>query len=157
MPRLTVAILGSVLLLLLASPASAYVWRCHTPSGDTWTSQPGPSDNCEEYDPIYNQGAAPPALPSFPPQMAPEYPQMVPPPAYLQLPAASLNSTLVPPPPPPPPMYAYDPYPWPYEPYYPGYYGRPGLYLGLPGVAFDFRFGFGHRAYGWYGGHRWHR
>ena len=148
MSRLTVALLGSALLLLLGSPATAYVWRCHTPSGDTWTSQPGPSDNCDEYDPIYNQSAAPPAMPSPPPQMAvpPPFPELLP---------SSLNSTLIPPPPPPPPAYAYDPYQWPYAPYYPGYYGGPGLYLGLPGVAFDFRFGFGHRGHGWYGGHRW--
>ncbi len=150
MSRVTVAILVSAILLLLTGPASAYVWRCHTPSGDAWTSQPGPLDNCEEYDPIYNPSAAPPAISSFPSS------QMAPPPAYLQLPASSLNSTLIQPPPPPPPMYAYDPYPWPYEPYYPGYFGRPGLYLGLPGVLFDFRFGYGHRGR-WYGGHRGRR
>jgi hypothetical protein len=144
MARATLAAIFGTALFLIASSAFAYVWRCHTPNGDMWTSQPGPSDYCEEFDSIYNPGAAPPAMPSYPPPMAA-------PPPYPQLPAPSLNSTLIPPPPPPPPMYAYDPYPWPYAPYYPGFYGGSGIYFGLPGLVFDFRFGGGH---GWHG-RRW--
>src|SRR6185312_13757578 len=48
------------LLFLWASPASAYVWRCHSPHGDFWTTQPKESDDCSEYDSIYNPDAAPP-------------------------------------------------------------------------------------------------
>ena len=56
-----VAVAFSVhLLFLWASPASAYVWRCHSPHGDFWTTQPKESDDCSEYDSIYNPHAAPP-------------------------------------------------------------------------------------------------
>ncbi len=56
-----VAVAFSVhLLFLWASPASAYVWRCHSPHGDFWTTQPKESDDCSEYDSIYNPDAAPP-------------------------------------------------------------------------------------------------
>lgn len=49
-----------LLLFLWTSPASAYVWRCHSPHGDFWTSAPKESDDCTEYDSIYNPDAAPP-------------------------------------------------------------------------------------------------
>ena len=134
MSRLTVAILA-IGLLVIASPASAYVWRCHTPNGDVWIGQPPQSGDCEEFDGTFNSNAVPPAAP--PVQYAPP-----------------------PPPPPVPPVYAY-PYPYPYPvpyPYYPSpryYYGGPGLYLGLPPFVFDFRFG-GHGHGGHFRGHRWH-
>src|SRR5437870_7395974 len=134
MARLALAILA-IGLFLSASPASAYVWRCHTPNGDVWTSQAPQSGNCEEFDGTFNPKAAPPAAPpaqyQYPPQYAP------------------------PPPPPPAPVYGY-PYPYPYPaypypvpyPYYPYppryYFGGPGLYLGIPPLFFDFRFGGGH-------------
>ena len=55
------AVMLSVYLLFLsASPVSAYVWRCHSPHGDFWTTQPKESDDCSEYDSIYNPDAAPP-------------------------------------------------------------------------------------------------
>ena len=132
MSRLTLGVLA-IGLLLFASPASAYVWRCHTPNGDVWTSQPPQSGNCEEYDGTFNPNAAPEAAP--PVQYAPQY---------------------APSPPPPPPAYAYPypypyPVPYPYYPYPPRYYGGPGLYLGLPPFVFDFRFG----GHGGHGG-RWH-
>jgi hypothetical protein len=139
MSRLTLAVLA-VGLLLLASPASAYVWRCHTPSGDVWTSQPPQYGDCEEYDGTFNPNAAPPIVPSV------EY---APPPPL----------------PPAPPVYAY-PYPYPVPvpyPYYPPprrfYYGGPGLYLGVPPLVFEFRFGGGgHGRHGGHGGHfRGHR
>jgi hypothetical protein len=135
MSRLTLGVLA-IGLLLFASPASAYVWRCHTPNGDVWTSQPPQSGNCEEYDGTFNPNAAPQAAP--PVQYAPQQYE----PQYA-------------PPPPPPPAYAY-PYPYPYPvpyPYYPypRYYGGPGPYLGLPPFIFDFRFG----GHGGHGGH-WH-
>jgi hypothetical protein len=135
MSRLTLAILA-IGLLVIVSPASAYVWRCHTPNGDVWTGQPPQSGDCEEFDGIFNPNAALPVAP--PVQYAPQY---APPP----------------PPPPAPPVYAYPyPYPVPY-PYYPSpryYYGGPGLYLGLPPFVFDFRFG-GHGHGGHFRGHRW--
>ena len=59
MLREIVALIGTSL-FLFASPASAYVWKCHTPNGDVWTSQPAPSGDCEEYDDVYNPNAAPP-------------------------------------------------------------------------------------------------
>ena len=62
MSRLTLGVLAMGL-LLFASPASAYVWRCHTPNGDVWTSQPSQSGNCEEYDGTFNPNAAPEAAP----------------------------------------------------------------------------------------------
>ncbi|HEY7130488.1 MAG TPA: DUF3300 domain-containing protein, partial [Nitrospira sp.] len=48
------------LVVLSTSPASAYVWRCHSPHGDFWTTAPKESDDCSEYDSIYNPDAAPP-------------------------------------------------------------------------------------------------
>jgi hypothetical protein len=150
MSRLVLAILAASL-FMAASPASAYVWRCHTPSGDVWTSQPPQSGDCEEYDGTFNPSAVPPAAPPV------QYAQ----PQYA-------------PPPPPPPVYAYPyptpypvPVPYPYYPYprYPRYYGGPGLYLGVPPLVFDFRFGSGGRDFRFgYGGriggrhfrgHRW--
>ena len=140
MSRLILAILA-IGMLVMASPASAYVWRCHTPNGDVWTGQPPQSGECEEFDGTFNPNAAPPAAPPV------QYttPQYAPPP----------------PPPPAPPVYAY-PYPYPYPvpyayyPPVPRYYGGPGLYLGLglPPFVFDFRFG-GHGHGGHFGGHRW--
>ena len=62
MSRLTLAILATWL-VMVASPASAYVWRCHTPNGDVWTSQPPQYGDCEEYDGTFNPGAAPSATP----------------------------------------------------------------------------------------------
>ena len=142
MSRLILAILA-IGMLVMASPASAYVWRCHTPNGDVWTGQPPQSGDCEEFDGTFNSNAWPPAAP--PVQYA--APQYAPPP-----------------PPPAPPVYAY-PYPYPYPvpyayyPPVPRYYGGPGLYLGLglPPFVFDFRFGGhgGHGHGGHFGGHRW--
>ncbi len=119
--------LGAVIilaLLLSTLPAHAYIWRCHQPNGqDIWTSQPKANDDCEEYDSIFNPGAAPPAVQSPSPQAAPVSP--------------SLRIVVAPPPivvAPPPPRYAV-PYP-----YYPNYYPYgPGVYIAPP--AFVFRFG----------------
>lgn len=80
MLRVTIALFGT-LLLLFAGPADAYVWKCHTPTGDVWTSQPAPSGDCEEYDDVYNPSAAPPATQSPPPQIAPQ--TFPPPPPYV--------------------------------------------------------------------------
>ena len=52
MSRLILAILA-IGLLVMTSPASAYVWRCHTPNGDVWTGQPTSGGVCEEYDGSY--------------------------------------------------------------------------------------------------------
>lgn len=60
MSRLTTAVLVTGLLLLWTNPSSAYLWRCHSPNGDFWTSEPKESDDCEEYDSVYNPDAAPP-------------------------------------------------------------------------------------------------
>lgn len=60
MSPLAAVVLAAHLLLLWINPASAYVWRCHSPHGDFWTSEPKESDDCEEYDSIYNPDAAPP-------------------------------------------------------------------------------------------------
>jgi hypothetical protein len=70
MSRLTLAILA-IGLLVIASPASAYVWRCHTPNGDVWTGQPPQSGDCEEFDGTFNPSAAPPGEP--PVTYAPQY------------------------------------------------------------------------------------
>ena len=121
--RLTCALLG-IMLFLFASPVYAYVWKCHTPNGDIWTSQPAPSGDCEEYDDAYNPRAAPPATQSPSPQIIP---QTVPPP--------------------PPYVGSYLPSPYYYNP---GYYG-PGVYLAPP--AFGYRYGgfYGRRYGGFYG------
>lgn len=126
MLRVTIALFGT-LLLLFAGPADAYVWKCHTPTGDVWTSQPAPSGDCEEYDDVYNPSAAPPATQSPPPQIAPQ--------------------TF---PPPPPYVGSYLPAPYYYSP---GYYG-PGVYLAPP--AFGYRYGgYYGRRYGGFYGRRW--
>ena len=59
MARIIVALLA-VGLFLVSSPASAYVWRCHTPNGYVWTEQPPQNGDCEEYDGTFNRRAAPP-------------------------------------------------------------------------------------------------
>jgi hypothetical protein len=60
MSGLVAVVLSVHLLFLWTSPVSAYVWRCHSPHGDFWTTQPKESDDCSEYDSIYNPDAAPP-------------------------------------------------------------------------------------------------
>jgi hypothetical protein len=132
MSRLILALLA-IGLFVMTSPASAYVWRCHTPNGDVWMGQPTSGGNCEEYDGTFNPNAASPSAP--PVEYAPA---------------------------PTPPVYAY-PYPYPYPVPYPSYppppryryYGGPGFYLGLPPLVFDFRIGpSGHGGH--FRGHRWH-
>jgi hypothetical protein len=130
MLRRTIALFGTMLLLLI-SPSHAYVWKCHTPTGDIWTSQPAPSGDCEEYDDVYNPSAAAPPGQPPPPQMAP-YPPPPPYPAY-------------PVPPPPPYIGSYLPAPYYYNP---GYYG-PGVYLVPPAFGYRYRGFYGGR----YGGH----
>lgn len=119
----------TILVLVLSTlQAHAYTWRCHQPDGqDIWTGQPKTTDDCEEYDPIFNPSAAPPALQLPPPQIAPV--------------STSLSIVVPFPPqvvvPPPPPMYAV-PYPYPYYPYpyfYP--YGS-GVYITPPALVFRF-------------------
>lgn len=130
MSRATAAILGTVL-LLLTSPASAYVWKCHTPQGDIWTSEPKVSDDCEEFDDQYNPSAAPPITQSVPPPVA------APP-----VPAAPVV------PPPYVGSYLYPPY------YYaPGYYG-PGAVIIRPPFGYPHGLRYGGR---WHGGRfrRW--
>ncbi len=58
--HLATAVLVMHLLFLETSSVSAYVWRCHSPHGDFWTSVPKESDDCTEYDSLYNPDAAPP-------------------------------------------------------------------------------------------------
>lgn len=58
--HLVAVVLSVHVLVLWANPASAYVWRCHSPHGDFWTTAPKESDDCSEYDSIYNPDAAPP-------------------------------------------------------------------------------------------------
>ena len=60
MPHLVAVMLSVHLLFLWASPVSAYVCCSHSPHGDFWTTQPKESDDCSEYDSIYNPDAAPP-------------------------------------------------------------------------------------------------
>lgn len=60
MSHLAAVVLAVHLLFLWTSPVSAYVWRCHSPHGDFWTTAPKESDDCSEYDSIYNPDAAPP-------------------------------------------------------------------------------------------------
>ncbi len=163
MSRLTIAILAAWI-LMLASPVSAYVWRCHTPNGDVWTGQPPQSGDCEEFDGTFNPNSAPQAAPraqSAPPVQYPQ-PQYAPAPPPVQYAQPQYA-------PPAPPVYAYpypapypvpypSPVPYPYYPYAPRYYGGgPGIYLGLPFLGFDFRFGGhgGHFGGGHVGGHRW--
>jgi hypothetical protein len=123
MLRVIVALFGTVL-FLVANPAYAYVWKCHTPNGDIWTSQPAASDDCVEYDDKYNPNAAPPATQSPPPQIAPEVA-----------------------PAPPPYVGAYLPAPYYYNP---GYYG-PGVYLAPPAFGYRYRGFYGRRYGGGYG------
>lgn len=60
MAHLVAIALAVHLLFLSGSPVAAYVWRCHSPHGDFWTTAPKESDDCSEYDSIYNPDAAPP-------------------------------------------------------------------------------------------------
>src|SRR5678810_1243611 len=60
MAHLVAVALAVHLLFLSANPLSAYVWRCHSPHGDFWTTTPKESDDCSEYDSLYNPDAAPP-------------------------------------------------------------------------------------------------
>ena len=125
----TFTMLG-ILFLWGSHPASAYVWKCTTPQGDIWTSQPNPSDDCQEYDEQYNPDAAPPVTSS---------PQSAAVPPVVTTPA----------PPPYVGAYVYPPY---YPPYYyaPGYYG-PGVVIIRP------PFGYPHRGfYGGFYGRHWH-
>lgn len=124
-----ITMLGT-LLLWGNHPASAYVWKCHTPQGDIWTSQPGTADDCEEYDETYNPAAAPP--PGAP---------------IASVPASGQAVVPVPVPVPAPGPYVYPPYY--YVPSY--YYG-----YGLGAVIIRPSFGYPHgRFYGghWHGGH----
>jgi hypothetical protein len=150
MARTILAAIFATILFLIATPSFAYVWRCHTPNGDVWlTDRTGYSD-CERYEGTFSPNGvaqAPPSVQYPPPPAAPPAP-----PSYAPYPY------------PPPAASAYAPYPYPYPvpvpaPYYyppayypyPRYYGGPGLYLGLPGLAFNFRFGGGHGGHG----HHW--
>jgi hypothetical protein len=154
MSRVKIALLvvvAPVLSLVFITPASAYVWRCHTPNGDVWTDQAPQTGDCEEYDGVFNPKVAPQVQPTPAPQPAPPPVAQAP----VQVPSAPAPPVYYP----PPPSYAYSyPYPYPYPvpypyayPYYPRYYGS-GLYLGFPGLAFDFRFGGGHFGHGFRGG-----
>ena len=123
MSRIIVALLA-VGLGLVSSPASAYVWRCHTPNGDVWTEQPPQYGDCEEYDGTFNRNAAPPSAQYRQPQYAA-------PSAPVLMPSNPVQYA-----PPPPPGYGYpysyaSPYPYagpafyPY-PYYSTFYGYYG-------------------------------
>ncbi|HJT21943.1 MAG TPA: hypothetical protein VJ746_15805 [Nitrospira sp.] len=133
MSPIHIIILTVFLLLGQSDPASAYVWKCHTPQGDIWTSQPKPSDDCEEYDDAYNPSAVPPAT------------QVSPPPAAVAVPPVAVAPVA---PPPYVGTYLYPPY------YYaPGYYG-PGAVIIRPPFGHPYGHGYGGR---WYGGRfrRW--
>jgi hypothetical protein len=127
MSRMAMTLTMLAILLLWESPsASAYVWKCHTPQGDIWTSQPGTSDDCEEFDDQYNPTAAPP--PGMP---------------AASLPASSQVIVPVPVPVPAPGPYVYAPY------YYaPGYYGL-GAVIIRPPFRYPYHFYGGHL----HGGH----
>ena len=58
--HLAAIVLAVHLLFLWTSSVSAYVWRCHSPHGNFWTTTPKESDDCSEYDSLYNPDAAPP-------------------------------------------------------------------------------------------------
>src|SRR5437870_873616 len=74
MSRTIIVAVLAVGLALVSSPASAYVWRCHTPNGDVWTEQPPQNGDCEEYDGTFNRRAAPPrAAPPSAQYMQPQY------------------------------------------------------------------------------------
>jgi len=120
--RLALILIGTMLLLMVSS-VHAYVWKCHTPNGDVWTSEPAPSGDCEEYDDVYNPNGVPPGMQGSPPQVPP---QMAPPP--------------------PPYIGTYLPAPYYYNP---GYYYGPGVYFVPP--AFGYRYGGYYGRH--YGGH----
>src|SRR5438309_1942361 len=81
MSRIIVAVAFLAIgLSLMSTPASAYVWRCHTPNGDVWTEQPPQSGDCEEYDGTFNRRAAPPSAQYIQPQYPPPQAQYAPPP-----------------------------------------------------------------------------
>jgi uncharacterized membrane protein YgcG len=153
-PKAAALVVG-VLLVLAGAAAQAEVWRCHTPTGDVWTDDRSGYGDCEQFEGRFERKRtlAPsenPAQPQTPPPVA-QSPAAPPPPPAVQAPA------IAPPVYYPTPSYADSvpypvPYPVPYAvpspsyPYYPGsfYFGSPGLYLGVPGIVFDFRFGGGH-------------
>src|SRR5512132_1533584 len=78
MARFIAVLFGVGLVVVAASPASAAVWRCHTPTGDIWTNQPEGYSDCEEFAGTYYPSTEPPAYPSPPVPSAPE--QVMPPP-----------------------------------------------------------------------------
>src|SRR5438105_1680183 len=107
MARLIAVLFGVGLLVVAAGPASADVWRCHTPTGDVWTDQPQGYGDCEEFAGTYSPSGESPSYPSPPVPSAPE--QVIPPPP----PPTAYDSA-----PPPPPPAAYDSAPPPlYAPY----------------------------------------
>lgn len=131
---ITIMLLG-ILFLWGNHPASANVWKCHTPEGDAWTSQPDMSYDCQEYDDRYNPSAAPPTTPDSP------------------LPTSTQLIVPVPVPAPYVGPYAY-PGPYLYPPYYyaPGYYGSGAVIIRPFGYPYG-RFYGGH----WHGGHHFRR
>src|SRR3989442_8437792 len=107
MARIIIALLA-VGLSLVSSPASAYVWRCHTPNGDVWTEQPPQNGDCEEYDGTFNRRAAPPSAQYMQPQYGAPAVQYAPP----QPPGYGYSYAYAAPYPYPAPV----PYPYPYYP-----------------------------------------
>ena len=133
MARFIAVLFGVGLVVVAASPASAAVWRCHTPTGDVWTNQPEGYGDCEEFAGTYYPSAEPPAYPSPPVPSVPEQVMPPPPPVYESA---------------PPPLYPPYDDPFYYSPYV------PGVYLYPPWFGFRFGHGprFGHGGH--FGGHR---
>jgi len=134
MSRLGLTICTLVMVMLWGShPVSAYVWKCQTPQGEMWTSEPNSSDDCQEYDAQYNPSSAPPVTSTSPSPVS--------------------GSVVVPVPVPVPAPFYGEPYVYPpyYAPGYGYYYGPPAVIIRPP------FFGYPHgRFYGghWRGGHR---
>jgi len=135
MSRLGITIGIFVILMLWGNhPASASVWKCQTPQGEIWTSEPNPSDDCQEYDAQYNPSAAPPVTPISPSPVS--------------------GSVVVPVPVPVPAPYYGAPYVYPpyyYAPGYGYYYGPPAVIIRPP--FFGYPHGHFHAGH-WRGGHR---
>lgn len=132
MSRLHIAFLA-IVIVLLASPTQAYVWRCQSSHGAIWTDQRAVTDDCEEYDSLYNPSAAPEAVREASPRFASVQTAPVQNAALQIAPLPGPPIVVLPPPPPYPPYYYAYPYPY-YAPYAPGL----GLYLYPPAFLFGF-------------------
>ena len=115
---------AAVLVLLIASPAGAAIWRCPQSNGGVMFTDQAEAE-CEPYTPQSGYVVGPPSAPSVAPQPSAP-PEPAPPPVYVPPPYDEATS------------YPY-PYPYPYDYgpyYYSGIYVYPGWFWSRPRAPF---------------------